>query len=192
MLASRHSQPLSVIVRSLGKYSNNYVAEMLLKTMGAELVARGRPATWDDGLEVVRHFLNEELGFDPDSYRYDNGSGLFDASSFTPRHIVAVLASGHRDYQYGSELLSSLAVAGTDGTMRTRLSGEPGERIVRAKTGTLMEVSALSGYAAIDGRAPIAFSILMDGVPRRGRRDARDLQDEIAAALVEYLQNRTS
>ncbi len=187
-LALHQSLPLAVIVRSLGKYSNNHVAETLLKTLGAEIVARGRPATWDDGLAVVREYLEDEVGLEPGSYRYDNGSGLFDASAFSPQDIVAVLATAHRDYQYGSELKSSLAVAGVDGTMRRRLSRGPGERVVRAKTGTLMNVSALSGYAAVDSREPLAFSILMDGVPRRGRRDARDLQDDIAGAIVTYLR----
>src|SRR5690606_24293197 len=54
LVAEHESPPLAVTIRDLGKYSNNYVAEMLLKTLGAEVVARRlRPATWDDGLVAL-------------------------------------------------------------------------------------------------------------------------------------------
>ena len=189
MLAQRQSPPLSVLVRGLGKYSNNYVAEMLLKSLGAEALGGQRPATWDDGLAVAHRFLEERVGLAPGGYRFENGSGLFDANEFSPRDIASVLTAARRDYRYGPELAASLAVAGADGTMRHRLRRDPAAGLVRAKTGTLMNVSALSGYAAIDGRAPLAFAILMDDVPRRGRAEARALQDELASALIAYLQS---
>jgi D-alanyl-D-alanine carboxypeptidase/D-alanyl-D-alanine-endopeptidase (penicillin-binding protein 4) len=188
-LAVRYSPPLSVLIRGMGKYSNNYVAEMLLKTIGAETEARGeRPATWADGLGSVRQFLTDEVGLAKESFRYGNGSGLFNASGFSPRALVSVLASAYADFRYGPDLLASLAMAGTDGTLRRRMEDGPAARLVRAKTGTLAEVSALSGYAAIDGRAPLAFSVLVNEVPDGAMSDARALQDDIAEALIAFLR----
>lgn len=191
LLAVRTSPPMAEIVRGLGKYSNNFVAEMLLKTIGAEARDdRRAPATWDDAHAAVNGFLTEQCGLDTGSFRCENGSGLFDSSEFTPLQMTRVLSVGLSDYRYGPELVSSLAIAGTDGTLRSRMRKTPAEGLVRAKTGTLSRVSALGGYAAIDGQRPLAFAIFCNDVPRKwaARRDARAVQNEIAEAIILYLQ----
>lgn len=188
-LALRDSPPLAVLVRGLGKYSNNYVAEMLLKTVGAETKDHDEPATWKDGLSAVRGFLTAELGFQPGTFRYENGSGLFDSNGFSPGQMVRVLSAAHRDFRWGPDFTGSLSIASADGTLSTRMSEGPAERQVRAKTGTLAQVSALSGYAAIDGRFPLAFSVLVNDFPEGQVHDARSLQDDIAEALVQFLQS---
>lgn len=222
LLAYVESEPMNVLVRALGKHSDNFVAEVLLKTLGAEgarsfggggigggaggaggsdmamaslgaepLAAPGprAPATWAAGLEAVRAFLVSRVGLAAGGFRYGNGSGLFDATSLSPAQIVAVLAAAHRDMRYGPDLMAALAIAGADGTLRRRMAGTAAEGRVRAKTGTLARVSALSGYAAVDARRPLAFSILVNDLPATwaARRAAVSLQDEIAAALVAFL-----
>jgi D-alanyl-D-alanine carboxypeptidase/D-alanyl-D-alanine-endopeptidase (penicillin-binding protein 4) len=191
LLAVRTSPPMAEIVRGLGKYSNNFVAEMLLKTIGAESRDdRREPATWDDAHAAIDGFLTEQCGLDTGSFRCENGSGLFDSSEFTPLQMTRVLSVGLGDYRYGPELVSSLAIAGTDGTLRSRMRKTPAQGLVRAKTGTLSRVSALGGYAAIDGQRPLAFAIFCNDVPRKwaARRDARAVQNEVAEAIILYLQ----
>jgi len=188
-VATHTSSPLAIIVRGMGKYSNNFVAEMLLKDIGAETRANDQePATWEDGIGAVRAFLAEKVGLTPNSFRYDNGSGLFDSNEFSPRQIVSVLATAHRSFRYGPDFIASLSIAGVDGTLRRRMARDPARGLVRAKTGTLDSVSSLSGYAAVDGRAPLAFSILVNDLKPRRTSPARKLQDDVAKALIRYLK----
>jgi serine-type D-Ala-D-Ala carboxypeptidase/endopeptidase (penicillin-binding protein 4) len=187
-LSHRNSPPLAVLVRGLGKYSNNCVAEMLLKTIGAATREPAGPATWEDGLTAVRAYLHEQAGLEPGTFRYGNGSGLFDSNEFTPLQLVRILAAAHRDSRYSSDLVSSLAISAADGTLRSRMAEGPAERVVRAKTGTLATASALSGYIALDGRFPLAFSVLVNDFPRGSAGSARRLQDEVCEALAGYLQ----
>ena len=99
-----------------------------------------------------------------------------------------MLAASYRQFRYSADFLASLAIAGTDGTLRRRMSSGAAARQVRAKTGTLDTVSALSGYAGVDSRAPLVFSILVNDLPANSSRagQARQLQDEIAELLVVY------
>jgi D-alanyl-D-alanine carboxypeptidase/D-alanyl-D-alanine-endopeptidase (penicillin-binding protein 4) len=182
LLAARRSAPLAVLVRGLGKYSNNYMAEVLLKTIGAETKDGDGPASWEDGRTAVRAYLTEQIGLE--SFTYENGSGLFESNRFTPAQIVQVLTRGAADFRYGPELIGSLAIAGVDGTLRSRLEETSAVRQVRAKTGTLAQVSALAGYAGLDSRAPIVFAVLVNEVPRGKLGSARELQDQVAEALV--------
>jgi len=193
-LASRKSAPMAVLLRGLGKYSNNFVAEMVFKTIGAESLQSPAPATWADAQAAVRELLVDQMGLDAASFRVDNGSGLFDSNALTPRQITTVLRAAYRDFRYGPDLVATLAFAGADGTLTKRMLEGPAERQVRAKTGTLAAASALSGYVAVDGVQPLAFSILLNDIPqqRGSLRNARALQDEIAEALVLVLRARAS
>ncbi|MBT8491618.1 MAG: D-alanyl-D-alanine carboxypeptidase/D-alanyl-D-alanine-endopeptidase, partial [Deltaproteobacteria bacterium] len=187
VLATRESPALAEIIRALGKYSNNYVAEMLLKTIGAEsLGSNRRPASWKDGLDAVRSFL-EGIGVQGEFY-YGNGSGLFESNKFSPEQLVTILSAAYRDFRIGPDFASSLSISGADGTIRRRMAGGAAERVVRAKTGTLDRVSALSGYVAIDGRTPVAFAVVVNDVPKWRTNDARSLQDAIATAIAQYLR----
>jgi D-alanyl-D-alanine carboxypeptidase/D-alanyl-D-alanine-endopeptidase (penicillin-binding protein 4) len=190
-LASHDSPPISVLVRGMGKYSNNFVAEMIFKTLGAESLETPAPATWTDAQTATRTLLVDQMGV-ADDFRVENGSGLFDSNALTPRQLTTVLRASYRDFRYGPDLVASLAFAGADGTLSERMDEGPADRQVRAKTGTLATASALSGYVAVDSVRPLAFSILINDIPRqRGSlRDARALQDEIAEALVVYLRAR--
>lgn len=189
-LAWRTSEPLAVLVRGLGKYSNNYVAEMLLKTIGAEARAdKTRPATWDDGLGAVRRWLVERIGWAPDSFYYGNGSGLYASNRFSPREIVRLLSIGYRDFRWGPDLVASLSIGGVDGTISRRMASGPAAGLVRAKTGTLDGVSTLSGYLATDGRAPLAFSVLVNGFGDAGAEYARLLQNDVCEAMIPFLES---
>jgi len=189
VLATHESPPLATAVRGMGKYSNNFIAELLLKVIGAEVNAAGTPATWQHATSAVHEFL-KTAGIAPGTYRYENGSGLFDSNRFTPLQLINVLQLAHRNPRWGSEFFSSLSIAGVDGTLSRRMEATEAEGLVRAKTGTLDQASALSGLAAIDGRRPVFFSILINGFPETSIGIARALQDEIAQELIRALSGR--
>ncbi len=188
-LAWRVSEPLAVLVRGLGKNSNNYVAEMLLKTIGAEQRSdKTRPASWDDGLAAVRGWLVDTIGWATEGFYYGNGSGLYASNRFSPRQIVRLLSVGYRDFRWGPDLVASLSIGGVDGTISRRMVHGPAAGRVRAKTGTLDGVSTLSGYVAIDGRSPLAFSIFVNGFSDESADYARLLQNDICEATVPFLE----
>ena len=188
VIASVWSPPVATLVRGLGKFSNNYVAEMLLKAIGARW-PRPTQGTWSNSLAAVNSFLEQDMKLTSGSFRYGNGSGLFDASDFSPQQIVKVLEAGYRDFRYGPDLVSSLAIAGRDGTLRRRMRQGPARGLVRAKTGTLAAVTTLAGYVARNAAQPVAFAIFINDLPpkRRARLDARQLQDEIVALVANHL-----
>jgi D-alanyl-D-alanine carboxypeptidase/D-alanyl-D-alanine-endopeptidase (penicillin-binding protein 4) len=189
-LAWRVSEPMAVLVRGLGKYSNNYMAEMLLKTIGAvKRPDQTKPATWDDALIAVRGWLERTIGWEAGSYYYGNGSGLFASNRFSPRHFALLLAAAYRDFRYGPDLVASLSIAGVDGTISRRMSRGPAAGFIRAKTGTLAGVSTLTGYAALDGRSPLAFSILVNGFTDEQAATARLMQNEICEAMIPFLES---
>jgi D-alanyl-D-alanine carboxypeptidase/D-alanyl-D-alanine-endopeptidase (penicillin-binding protein 4) len=183
VLSTHESAPLAVVIQDLNKRSNNFMAEQVVRTLGAEI--GGRPGTWAKGLEAVGRYL-AGIGLARGSYTMTNGSGLYDSNHFSPEQITTVLRAASRDFRVSAEFLSSLAVAGTDGTIAHRMAGTLAERYVRAKTGTLASVSCLSGFAGSPGHVPLVFSILMNDIPNAA--EARRAQDRVAEILVAYLE----
>lgn len=182
-LAVHTSEPLSVLVREVNKRSNNFMAEQILKTIGAELGTP--PGSWAKGVQAVKSYL-EKIGITGD-FVMTNGSGLYDSNRFSAVQLVTLLRALHRDFRISADFVGSLALAGADGTISHRMSGGLAERWVRAKTGTLQGVSCLSGYAGAPAKTPLAFAILMNRVPPAQANAARRAQDQIAELLVAYL-----
>ena len=113
-----------------------------------------------------------------------NGSGLYDNNAISPRGLTHLLGHVYADFRYRADFLASLAIMGSDGTTRRRLDESAARGYVRVKTGTLDDVSALSGYAGANGRDPFAFAIVFNGLERKHRNQARELQDAIAELLA--------
>jgi D-alanyl-D-alanine carboxypeptidase/D-alanyl-D-alanine-endopeptidase (penicillin-binding protein 4) len=184
LLAAHESPPLSTMLSALGKQSDNFVAEMLLKVLSAERV--GRPGRSELGTEVALRSL-KRLGVATNSLKMTNGSGLFGSSRVSAAQFTKLLCTMFGDPAVRSEYIAQLAVGGVDGTLAKRFEQLPAPRIVRAKTGTLDDVIALSGYVL--GRVPervIAFSVLANGV--RGKQAAaRALADQIASDIAQHL-----
>ena len=186
LVAHHDSPPLLEVVRAMNKYSDNFVAETIVKTLGAELKGTPGPATWADGLAQVRAQL-AKLGLPDASYRLGNGSGLYAASEVSPKQLVTVLASAHADYRIGPDLVGSLPVGGYDGTLSRRWYGKPARGRVRAKTGTLAQVITLAGYIAVEPGHVVAFAILANDVPAKERHTTRAMMDEMVDAMAAYL-----
>jgi D-alanyl-D-alanine carboxypeptidase/D-alanyl-D-alanine-endopeptidase (penicillin-binding protein 4) len=165
----------------VNKFSNNYMAEQVLKTLSEP----GQPATFDSALERVRTWLRAR-GIGTKGLRLGNGSGLYDTNRITPRQLTRLLASVGRDFQIASDFMASLSIMGADGSARSRLRETMARRWVRAKTGTLDGVSALSGYVSAPGRDPIVFSMVFNDLGRGDTSLARGVQDVIAELLARY------
>jgi D-alanyl-D-alanine carboxypeptidase/D-alanyl-D-alanine-endopeptidase (penicillin-binding protein 4) len=186
ILTAHDSPALSQVIREMNKSSDNYFAETVLKTMGAESLTTPAPATWANGHTAEQTFL-ATFGLPPGTYRADNGSGLFNATEVSATQMVTLLKSAHADYRIGGDLLASLPVGGQDGTLAKRWRNRPGAGRVRAKTGTLEKVATLAGYVAVDSNRVIAFAILVNEIPTGQKGPARAMADDMVDALVAYL-----
>lgn len=179
-LAVHRSQALADLLRTMNKESDNLYAEQVLKALGAERM--GPPGSAEKGIQVVKMFL-DTLGVKPEGYRLVDGSGLSRANALSPEVLVKVLAWMYRQFKLSPEFVSTLPVAGEDGTLTRRLS--QASRLSRAKTGTLSGVSSLAGYAVNRRGEVLAFAVLVNGasVPAS---EIRDLQDEVVKRLVAW------
>jgi D-alanyl-D-alanine carboxypeptidase/D-alanyl-D-alanine-endopeptidase (penicillin-binding protein 4) len=176
------SDSLSRIICDSNKISNNFVAEQILKVLGAEIL--GTPGTTEKGLHVVQEFL-EELDIPADTYVLENGSGLSRNNRLSAEQIVTVLNYMYENFEVRSEFLASLAIAGVDGTLRSRLQDTQAERRLRAKTGALTAVSCISGYAATRDNEVFVFSIMMNSY-KSGGYAVKKIQNNIAVLLTEF------
>lgn len=190
-LVAHDSVALSSVVREMNKSSDNYFAETVLKTLGAESRATPAPASWADGHAAVQAFL-AKLGLPPGTYRADNGSGLFNATEVSAKQMVTLLRGAHADYRIGPDLAASLPIGGMDGTLAKRFKNSPAKGRVRAKTGTLAAVATLAGYAGVDSRHPVAFAIFVNDIPTGQKPAARAMADDMLDAVVAYLEAASS
>jgi len=180
LLHVAESDSLAEVVRRLEKHSNNFMAEQILKTLGAEV--SGPPGTWPKGVAAVEDFL-AEAGIPRGSYLMKNGSGLNDANRFSARQTVALLREMWRRFPLMAEFVGALPVAGRDGTIRWRMEGTAAAGHLRAKTGTLEGVSSLSGYVETRGGEHLAFAILVNDGAGLGPAAMRAI-DELGTALA--------
>jgi serine-type D-Ala-D-Ala carboxypeptidase/endopeptidase (penicillin-binding protein 4) len=174
-LARVDSPPMRDLIALTNVPSDNFMAEMLVKGLGAEFGGAGTTAS---GVAVVRATL-VSFGVHP---RIVDGSGLSRADRTTPRQVVRLLETMHHQEIAGS-FEASLAVAGRTGTIRKRMRGSPAQDRCRAKTGTLIGVSSLAGVCTAVGGHTIAFAMLMN---RAGVARAHSVQDRIATAIARY------
>jgi len=174
------SESLGEVVRRLNKHSNNFVAEQIVKALGAE--TEGAPGTWSKGIAAVEAFL-AEAGLPRGSYLMKNGSGLNDANRFSARQTVRLLEEMWRRFPVMAEFVGALPVAARDGTIRWRMEGTDAAGRLRAKTGTLTGVSSLSGYAESRDGEHLAFAILVNDHPGRTAEAVRAV-DALGAAIA--------
>lgn len=175
-IAVDRSPPLASIVRTINRASDNFASEMLLKSLGARVGGGGTTA---EGAAVARQEMRR-LGV---SARIFDGSGLTRANRVAPAEVVDLLDRMSRDPVLGPPFVTSLAVAGRNGTLRRRMRRTAATGNCRAKTGTINAVSALAGICTARDGEPVAFAFLMNGV---STHRARRAQDRMADALARW------
>jgi len=190
-----HTSPLGATVAVANKRSQGFYAECLLKLLGAYAANpraeygakapadRPRVASWDNGRAEAMRWLAER-GIPADGVVVDDGSGLSKENRLTALAVTELLALMYE--RHGEGFIRTLAVAGEDGSLRSRMRNTAAEGNVYGKTGYVAGVSALSGYVRTRSGRWVAFSILMNDVPWGGLWRARLAQDKVCIRLVEY------
>ena len=155
LLFAFRSPPLSEIAVVLMKVSQNLYAETLLRSLGVSAGA----ATAAGGQRVVREVL-EGWGVPPDSYVLADGSGLSRYNYVTAETLVRVLRRMATDPRHAAAFEATLPVVGRDGTLASRMRDTPAEGNAKAKTGSISNVRALSGYVTTRDGERLVFSII--------------------------------
>lgn len=181
VLADHVSPPLIESIRLTNKISQNLHAELLLRTVAREKAGFG---STDAGLKIEQDFLKTAGVADGDVILSD-GSGLARDDLVTPRAVVALLRyAAHQSW--GAEFLSTLPIAGVDGTLETRMKQATGSGVIQAKTGSLEHVRAMSGYATTQYGENLVFAIFGNNDTEH-RRDATSTIDAIGLAMIQTL-----
>jgi len=174
-LAETDSATLPNVVAVMDRESDNFRAEMILKTLGAEIGDAGTTAA---GAAVVRSDL-ASAQVPLQGVVIADGSGLSLLDRLTANAVSALLVSVWNDPVLEKPFWSALPVAGENGTLEDRMESAPARGAVRAKTGTTDRASALSGYV----RDRYVFAVLQNGWPVSSW-SARKAQDRFATALA--------
>ena len=182
-LNSSSSAPLSEIIKTTNKISQNLYAEQLLKTLAKEFEGLG---SIGKSVELQRKFFNE-VGIDPDKIEIIDGSGLSRLNLVTPMQVLAILNYMYH-HQYWNEFYNSLPIAGVDGTISGRMKNSKAANNVRAKTGFINHVRALSGYVTSKDGEVYAFSMIANNytVPTSL---VNNIQDSVCIRLANFTRN---
>jgi serine-type D-Ala-D-Ala carboxypeptidase/endopeptidase (penicillin-binding protein 4) len=181
VLAEHTSPALLEDVRLTNKLSMNLHAELMLRVAARE---KAGATTMDDALAFASGF-RQGIGIAADEVQLTDGSGLSRGDLVTPQSMVQLLVYAAKQ-PWGSDFLSTLPVAGTDGTLENRMRGTAAAGRVHAKTGLVEHVNSLSGYATTRRGAHLLFSIFGNNTGNHGR-DAANVVDAICVSMVEEL-----
>ena len=164
------------------KVSQNMYADTFLKAMG-----RSNAGSVKEGRKVVAEVL-KEWGIEPDSYVMYDGSGLSRYNYVTADMLVQILRRMHESSTHAAAFRATLPIGGEDGSLARRYQGSPAARKVWAKTGSISNVRALSGFVETVGHENLVFSILANHftVPQ-SEIDA--VTDAIVEALARFTRN---
>lgn len=167
------SAPLSVLVRYMNRSSSNFFAEVLAKRLAVEVF--GEPGSIAAGADALETFA-DALGITIAAF---DGSGLSYSNRVSARGLVRLITATELTSPYYETLRDGLATGG-QGTLEDRLHGVP----VRAKTGSLTEISALSGWILLERTGEWAeFSILSKGMSYSA---AKNLEDRLVSVMWRY------
>ncbi|GAA0614070.1 D-alanyl-D-alanine carboxypeptidase/D-alanyl-D-alanine-endopeptidase [Virgibacillus siamensis] len=179
VLFTHKSMPLSELLMPLMKLSNNTIAEMLVKEMGKVVQGEGR---WETGLEVMEKELRG-LGINTDNLVIRDGSGISHADLVPPNAITKLLYQ-IQDEDWVETYVDALPVAGVSermvgGTLRERMD----DLNVKAKTGTIMDVSTLSGYVQMENGRKLIFSIMLNNLI--DEEDGPEIEDKLVEMIAD-------
>ncbi|OUD14994.1 D-alanyl-D-alanine carboxypeptidase/D-alanyl-D-alanine endopeptidase [Thioflexithrix psekupsensis] len=187
LLYEHVSQPLSLILKELNTFSNNFIAEQVLKTIAA-FHYTGKSATHLDGLELIAQFLRE-IGVNTRGVMLADGSGLSRRNQFTAEAMTDLLQRMFGRFDIGPDFIASLRVMGAYGTHSRRLNNSPARARVRAKTGTLNRVSTLAGYVSNPQNQVFAFAFFLNSNDC-GYAGADKIEDRMIAAIYNFTQQQ--
>jgi serine-type D-Ala-D-Ala carboxypeptidase/endopeptidase (penicillin-binding protein 4) len=168
------SYEMKRIIAGLNQYSNNFIADVLVKRLGAAYPVSGKAeasgsGSFRNGVAAINRFLRNKVKLSS-SYRIKNGSGLDPSNRLSAHHLVKILKYMESRFDIFPDFLASLPTTGSDGTLKKRFRNQRPNSVtkhLRAKTGTLTQpiaVSSLAGYVRHPDMGLVAFAIIENGI----------------------------
>ena len=182
------SEPLSLILKKLNTYSNNFTAEQIIKTIAAERF--GTPGSHAEGLKLLKDFLNISK-INTQGLVLADGSGLSRNNRMTTQAVTKLLTKMFTRFDIGPDFVAALRIMGANGILSKRLKNSPTRGKVRAKTGTLKKVSTLAGYVESAKREVFGYAIFLNN-NRCGHWRADRIEDRIVTAIHKFGSNSTT
>ena len=183
-IARLESVPFSVIAAKTMKPSQNLYTETILWTLGEQMGDKNpKLSSAEHGIAVVKSFL-KQIGVADDGIIQYDGSGLSRHNLITPSASVRLYEYMAKQSPNRAVWENSLTIGGVDGTLRNRFKGTKAEANMRGKTGTIDQVSALSGYVMTASGERVVLSIVVNGVPATSNRVSAI--DAIVVALANF------
>ncbi len=181
-LIAESKSSLRDIISVINKNSDNFLAEVLFKSIGAE--ASGKQGNSFYSQQTILNFI-ESNGI----YKYGtsvvDGSGISRFDQVTLGAVTGILEKMYFDLVHFDDFFNSLSIAGVDGTLRNRMTGTAAENNFRGKTGTLNGVTSISGYITTSGGDELIVGIMFE-FTRGSWSFYRNIQDEIIILLAEW------
>ena len=175
VLAEWASPPLDHAIGPVLMRSQNWFAELLVKTLGREVRGEG---SWEAGLALEREFLVREVGIPAGDFVLRDGSGLSSRNRITARALVTLLEYV-RSTPGQRAVLDALPVSGRTGSLERRLEDLPGR--VAAKTGYIRGVDALAGFVTLPDGRELAFAIVSNESREPSARMKAGIDDVVRA-----------
>jgi D-alanyl-D-alanine carboxypeptidase/D-alanyl-D-alanine-endopeptidase (penicillin-binding protein 4) len=185
---AENNDPIVAVLTAMNKESDNFAAEMVLRTLGAENV--GTPGTAANGVKAINDFL-DDIGVPRASHRIYDGSGISHQNAVSADAFVDLLCYMYLRRDLFGPFYSTLPSAGIDGTLQYRMNGTQAAGNLRAKTGTLNGVTSLAGYVKSADEELLVFSITSQDFSS-GRKRYKSLQDRIGRILASFSRDQYS
>jgi len=176
IVASHRSEPLSELLTKMLKESDNLFADAIFKKLGS--VYFDESGNWENGSLAVKHILTEKAHLNMNNLRLVDGSGMSRYNLVTADEVTDLLNYAYHRLPYATDFIQALPVGGIDGTLARRMHKMDLRGRVRAKTGTMHSVTALSGYLETTHDDVLVFSIIFNGFYGSGRY-YRAISDEL-------------
>ena len=182
LIAEHQSAPLIHYIQDMLKKSDNLISDSLFKKLGL-LYFKGQ-GSWTKGAKAVKSILRDQANITTFSGMIADGSGLSRYNLTSPEQLVHLLEKIYRSPPLASIFIDALPISGIDGTLKYRMNTSETRGKVKAKTGTMANVTALSGFIYTKSQKVLAFSIMMNGIVG-STIPYRFLADQICEFLVE-------
>ncbi len=186
-LYTYESEPLADTLRQLHRYSNNFLAEQITKTMAAE-AGGSAPGSHKTAFTLLKGFL-DEAGVDTKGMVLADASGLSRENRLSVKTVTSLMEKLYKRFDLWPDFVSTMGIMGMEGSIKNRLKGSPLLGYVRAKTGSLMKVSNLAGLAPDRSGNLYAFSIFLNN-NKCGYSGADRIEDRIVDAIFDLQGTR--
>ena len=170
------------LISLINKHSDNFLAECLFKTIGAESSKKQGNSFYST--QAIINFLDANGVYLKGTSIVD-GSGISRFDQITPISIAGILEKMYFDIANFDDYYKSLSIAGVDGTLRNRFTGSSAENNLHGKTGTLDGISSLSGYLTTGKGDDLIISMIME-FDKKGNRYHHGIQEEIVKILTDW------